>query len=133
MQQTGISVVRLVESSWGLWEPQDGRFEYAWMDRVIDRMQKAGIKVILGTPTYSIPAWMYKEHPEIVITRFGGQTVTFRLSPECRFDNCFQPYRLTPLAVLYGWGDSPESNLFNREELPASPFRTDVWPRVTKE
>jgi beta-galactosidase len=47
------------------------------MDRVIDRMQKAGIKVILGTPTYSIPAWLYKEHPEIVITRFGGQTITF--------------------------------------------------------
>jgi beta-galactosidase len=77
MQQAGISVVRMGESSWGLWEPQDGRFDYAWMDRVIDRMQKAGIKVILGTPTYSIPAWLYKEHPEIVITRFGGQTITF--------------------------------------------------------
>ena len=79
MQQAGISVVRMGESSWGLWEPEDGRFEYAWMDRVIDRMQKAGIKVILGTPTYSVPAWMYKEHPEIFITRFGGQTITFGL------------------------------------------------------
>jgi beta-galactosidase len=77
MQQAGISVVRMGESSWGLWEPQDGRFEFGWMDRVIDRMQKAGIKVILGTPTYSVPAWMYKEHPEIFITRFGGQTITF--------------------------------------------------------
>ena len=77
MQQAGITVVRMGESSWGLWEPQDGRFEYAWMDRVVDRMQKAGIKVILGTPTYSVPAWMYKEHPEIFITRFDGQTITF--------------------------------------------------------
>ena len=77
MQQAGISVVRMGESSWGLWEPEDGRFEYAWMDRVIDRMHNAGIKVILGTPTYSVPAWMYKEHPEIFITRFGGQTITF--------------------------------------------------------
>ena len=79
MQQAGISVVRMGESSWGLWEPEDGRFEYAWMDRVIDRMQKAGIKVILGTPTYSVPAWMYKEHPEIFIKRFDGQTITFGL------------------------------------------------------
>ena len=76
MQEAGISVVRMGESSWGLWEPEDGRFEYAWMDRVVERMQKAGIKVILGTPTYSVPAWMYKEHPEIFITRFGGQTIT---------------------------------------------------------
>jgi beta-galactosidase len=77
MQQAGLTVVRMGESSWGLWEPEDGRFEFAWMDRVIDRMQKAGIKVILGTPTYSVPAWMYKEHPEIFITRLGGQTITF--------------------------------------------------------
>ena len=44
MQQAGITVVRMGESSWGLWEPQDGHFEFAWMDRVIDRMHKAGIQ-----------------------------------------------------------------------------------------
>jgi beta-galactosidase len=54
------------ESTWSLWEPEDGRFEYAWMDRVVDAMGKAGIKVILGTPTYSIPAWMAHQHPEIL-------------------------------------------------------------------
>jgi beta-galactosidase len=77
MKQGGISVVRMGESSWGLWEPEDGRFEYAWMDRVVAAMQKAGIKVILGTPTYSIPAWMYKKHPEIVMTRLDGRTITY--------------------------------------------------------
>jgi beta-galactosidase len=77
MQQAGINVVRLGESSWGLWEPEDGRFEYAWMDRIVDRMHRAGIQVIMGTPTYSIPAWLYKEHPEIAIKRFDGQTITF--------------------------------------------------------
>ncbi|MGA8867202.1 MAG: beta-galactosidase [Candidatus Sulfotelmatobacter sp.] len=79
MQKAGISVVRVGESSWGLWEPEDGRFEYAWMDRVIEKMHAAGIKVILGTPTYSIPAWMYKEHPEILITRLGGQHLYYGL------------------------------------------------------
>ena len=77
MKQAGISVVRLGESSWGLWEPEDGRFEYAWMDRVVEQMHKAGIKVIMGTPTYSIPAWMYKKHPEIVVTRLDGRTITY--------------------------------------------------------
>jgi sialate O-acetylesterase len=33
-----------------------------------------------------------------------------------------------PLAVRYAWADSPRSNLFNRDGLPASPFRTDDWP-----
>lgn len=79
MKQAGLSVVRIGESGWGLWEPEDGRFEYAWMDRVVDRMQKAGIKVIMGTPTYSIPAWMYKEHPEIVVTKMDGHTISYGL------------------------------------------------------
>src|SRR5436309_15178685 len=55
MKDAGINVVRMGESSWGLWEPQDGHFEFAWMDCVIDRMNQAGIKVIMGTPTYSVP------------------------------------------------------------------------------
>ena len=60
MKDAGINVVRMGESTWSLWEPADGKFEYAWMDRVVDAMGKAGIKVIMGTPTYSIPAWMAK-------------------------------------------------------------------------
>lgn len=38
-----------------------------------------------------------------------------------------------PVAVRFGWVDNPqESNLFNREGLPASPFRTDDWPLLTQ-
>ena len=36
-----------------------------------------------------------------------------------------------PLAVRYGWADNPVVNLYNRADLPASPFRTDDWPGVT--
>jgi sialate O-acetylesterase len=36
-----------------------------------------------------------------------------------------------PLAVRYAWADSPRCNLFNKEGLPASPFRTDDWPGIT--
>jgi beta-galactosidase len=72
MKQAGFSVVRMGESTWSLWEPEDGQFEYAWMDRVVDAMSNAGIKVILGTPTYSIPAWMAHEHPEILADRLSG-------------------------------------------------------------
>jgi sialate O-acetylesterase len=36
-----------------------------------------------------------------------------------------------PAAVRYAWADNPVCNLYNKEELPASPFRTDDWPGVT--
>src|SRR3569833_4290395 len=80
MKAAGLNVVRMGESTWSLWEPEDGKFEYAWMDHIVDAIGKAGIKVILGTPTYSIPAWMAHQHPEILADRippgqFGGKAV----------------------------------------------------------
>jgi beta-galactosidase len=71
MQKAGITVVRMGESTWSSWEPRDGEFRFEWMQRALDRLRRAGIKVILGTPTYSIPTWLYKEHPEIVVTHNG--------------------------------------------------------------
>jgi beta-galactosidase len=77
MLEAGISVVRVGESTWSLWEPEEGRFEFAWMDRVIDRMHQAGIKVILGTPTYSIPAWLGQKHPELFVVRLDGSKSSY--------------------------------------------------------
>ncbi len=87
MKAAGFNVVRLGESTWSLWEPEDGRFEYAWMDRVIDAMGKAGIKVILGTPTYSIPAWMAKQHPEILARKFNGAQNTYGMRQNMNTDS----------------------------------------------
>jgi beta-galactosidase len=72
MQKAGLSVVRLGESTWSSWEPRDGEFSFDWMQRILDRLHQAGIKVILGTPTYSIPPWLYRKHPEILVTHLGG-------------------------------------------------------------
>lgn len=79
MEQAGINVVRVGESTWSLWEPEDGRFEFAWMDRIIERLARAHIRVVLGTPTYSIPPWMFKKHPEILVTRLDGRKATYGL------------------------------------------------------
>jgi beta-galactosidase len=87
MKKAGISVVRMGESTWSLWEPEDGRFEYAWMDRVVDAMGKAGIKVIMGTPTYSIPPWLYKAHPEILARPLGGAPVFYGMRQNMDTDN----------------------------------------------
>ena len=87
MKDAGISVVRMGESTWSLWEPKDGEFEYAWMDRVVNAMGKAGIKVIMGTPTYSIPTWMAHAHPEILARPLGGASVGYGMRQNMDFDN----------------------------------------------
>jgi beta-galactosidase len=87
IKAAGFNVVRLGESTWSLWEPEDGRFDTAWMDRVVDAMGKAGIKVIMGTPTYSIPAWMARQHPEILATKFNGAKNTYGMRQNMNTDS----------------------------------------------
>jgi beta-galactosidase len=73
MKEAGVSVVRVGESTWSLFEPSDDVYEFAWMDRIIDKFHEAGIKVILGTPTYSIPAWLWHKHPEVLLEYTNGR------------------------------------------------------------
>lgn len=87
MKAAGITVVRMGESTWSLWEPSDGHFEYAWMDRVVDAMGKAGIGVIMGTPTYSMPTWMAREHPEFYARPMGGGKVSYGMRQNMDYDN----------------------------------------------
>lgn len=91
MQKAGLTVVRLGESTWSSWEPREGEFQFAWMERILDRLHKAGIKVILGTPTYSIPPWLYRKHPEILVTYLGGQKAHY--GPRQNMDISHPTYR----------------------------------------
>jgi len=66
MQTAGINVVRMGEFTWGLCEPEEGKYEFAWLTRVMDLLGKAGIKVVLATPTAAPPIWLAQKHPEIL-------------------------------------------------------------------
>ena len=87
MKEAGLTVVRVGESTWSLFEPQDGVFEFAWMDRILDKMYQAGIKVILGTPTYSIPAWMAHKHPEILAVKTDNSQSFYGIRQNMDFTN----------------------------------------------
>ena len=73
MKEAGINVVRIAESTWSIVEPQDGVFDFSHIDNVLQGMHKAGIKVIVGTPTYAIPAWLVKKYPDVLAITPQGQ------------------------------------------------------------
>jgi beta-galactosidase len=66
MVQAGINVVRIGEFVWGLCEPEEGKFDFSWLKRVMDLMGRSGIQVVLATPTAAPPIWLAKKHPEIL-------------------------------------------------------------------
>jgi beta-galactosidase len=66
MRSAGINVVRMGEYTWGLCEPEEGKYDFAWLQRAMDVVGRAGIKVVLGTPTAAPPLWLAKKYPEIL-------------------------------------------------------------------
>jgi len=66
MQTAGVNVVRIGEFTWGLCEREEGAYDFAWLNRAMDILGRAGIQVVLATPTAAPPLWLAKKHPEIL-------------------------------------------------------------------
>ena len=75
MKKAGINTVRIAESTWSTCEPQEGVFDFSHVERVMDAMEEAGINVIIGTPTYAIPTWMVKSHPDVIAETVKGRGI----------------------------------------------------------
>ena len=75
MKKAGINTVRIAESTWSTCEPQPGEFDFSHVERVMDAMEEAGINVIIGTPTYAVPTWMVKAHPDVLAETVKGRGI----------------------------------------------------------
>ena len=75
MKKAGINTVRIAESTWSTCEPQPGEFDFSHVERVMDAMEEAGINVIIGTPTYAVPTWMVKAHPDVLAETVRGRGI----------------------------------------------------------
>lgn len=84
MHDAGVTLVSLGIFSWALLEPRPGEFEFAWLDRVMDRLHDGGIRVDLATATASPPPWLTRLHPEVLPADRSGT----RLWPGSRQTYC---------------------------------------------
>ncbi|WP_263418243.1 beta-galactosidase [Terriglobus albidus] len=107
MKAAGITVVRIAESTWGTLEPQPGVFDFSHIDRTLAAMQRSGIKVIVGTPTYAIPTWLARQHPEILVVRREGQA---RYGPRQNMDITNPEFRREAERVIVALVDHVKDN-----------------------
>lgn len=63
----GFEFVHLAEFAWFKMEPQEGKFNFAWLDKVVNLCAKNGLKVIMCTPSATTPTWMRINYPETFI------------------------------------------------------------------
>ncbi len=72
MVEAGINTIRIAESTWSTWEPEDGRFDFSMLHKVLEAAGKFSLSVIIGTPTYAIPPWLAKKYPDILSETHSG-------------------------------------------------------------
>ena len=66
MKKAGVSTVALAIFSWDRIQPQENRWDFGWLDRIIDKLGKAGIATDLASATATAPLWLYESHPEVL-------------------------------------------------------------------
>lgn len=65
MKEAHFNVVRLAEFAWAKLEPNEGEYDFSWLDEAIEVLAREGIKVIMSTPTATPPKWLLDKYPEI--------------------------------------------------------------------
>lgn len=66
MKKAGVNTVALAIFSWDRIQPQENRWDFGWLDRIIDKLGKAGIATDLASATATAPLWLYESHPEVL-------------------------------------------------------------------
>lgn len=77
MREVGISYVRVGEFAWSRIEPRPGEFQWGWLDKALEVLGAAGLKVVLGTPTATPPKWLIDAHPDVLAVDRDGRPRTF--------------------------------------------------------
>lgn len=75
LKKAGMNTIRIGESTWSTWEKSDGVFDFSRLHSMLKNALEHGISVIIGTPTYAVPAWLVKKYPEILPVTHSGQNL----------------------------------------------------------
>ena len=75
MAEVGFEFTHYGEFAWSFIEPEEGKFDFAWLDEAVELADKNGIKVIMCTSSPTPPAWLAQKHPEILMVNAEGRTM----------------------------------------------------------
>jgi len=87
MRAAHFSVIRVGESVWSTWEPDDGVFDLDWLEPVLTGAHDRGISVIVGTPSYAVPPWLRQKYPDTTAHRTTGGPIPYGGRQNADFSN----------------------------------------------
>ena len=120
-KEAGINCLTVGIFSWSFLEPEDGVYDFSFLDEVMDMLHQNGMKAILATPSGARPPWMVKKYPSVLRMTaerlphvYGGRHNACMSSPDFRRKvteiNTLLAKRYGSHPALIGWHVSNEYN-----------------------
>ena len=84
MKKAHINCVSVGIFAWAKLEPEEGVYDFDWLEKILDRLYENGVYTILATPSGAKPVWMSEKYPEIRRVRADlrhGETGTITATP----------------------------------------------------
>ncbi|MFD6099619.1 beta-galactosidase [Nocardiopsis flavescens] len=98
MRRAGVTLATVGVFAWSRLEPREGEYDFAWLDRVLDRLHGAGVQVALATPTASPPPWFSLAHPDALPVNADGVRLTH--GSRDTYDVCSPDYRRASVRIV---------------------------------
>ncbi len=77
MREAHVNALRVGEFAWSRFEPEEGKYDWEWIDRFLDTAYGRGIQVLLCPPLRTHPQWLTDNYPEVMIEREDHVRLTF--------------------------------------------------------
>jgi beta-galactosidase len=101
MAKLGFEFTHFAEFAWAQLEPEEGRYDFKWLDRSLQLADKYKLKVILCTSTATPPVWLVRKHPEVLATDEGGNQMDHGARQHATFSsNYYREYSMKMIEEL---------------------------------
>ncbi|WP_422934192.1 beta-galactosidase [Sinomonas sp. P47F7] len=97
MREAGVNLVSLGIFSWALLEPEEGRYEFGWLDEIMDLLHENGVAVDLANASASPPPWFTVKYPDSAPVNADGVRQTH--GSRQAFAACSPDYRRAAAAL----------------------------------
>ncbi len=131
--EMGFEFTHFAEFAWAQLEPEEGKYDFAWLDRAVELADKAGLKVMMCTSTATPPVWLVRKYPEILVTRENGTQMDHGSRQHASFSSeIYKQYAQKMIAELARhYGNDPRIMGWQLDNEPHSnvDFGTDAQQR----
>lgn len=140
MAELGFEFTHFGEFAWSAMEPEEGKYDFSWLDESVRLAEKYGLKVIMCTPTPTPPAWLTNKYPDILVKSNSGQVIQHGARQQASWaSDIYRQYVekiVTQLAQRYGnhpavWGwqidNEPSHYGFSYEHSDNAQEKYRMW------